>query len=388
MKKIFTVLIALFPVLSVYSAYIPSVSIADLGLIITTLFIIIEKFCIKKKLKFNLNKFLMPIFLFFIYIIISFLIQLILDSGVEILSTIRFLLYILILIMGFDYFDFKFGIKILKYATLIISIYTIIQFSFFIILHVTLPWRVPGLKVMDESFILKEASTYYLTFYRPTGVFLEPTHLVQYIFVYLVYILFRVDSKLDLKNAIIISTAIVCSGSSLGMFLLIVTWGMWAIRKAFNRNLKISFILGSIVACIILVIISPIVLKLPYIEKIFTRVITDGGLNGAAVGYRFKSLELILENHIPTIYRIIGYGRGTNDVYMTAIPYLIYCNGIIGFGIYLWMMVNLIVKTKYFPRALAIIILITSTGSEMIINFGVLFYTMYIISGEFYRRKV
>ncbi|CUN15857.1 hypothetical protein [Turicibacter sanguinis] len=379
MRNIFTILVVLFPILSVYSSGIPNMSTADLLLIFVVPLILLEKFINNHRVITRYIKILRPICIFLLYLGVTLCIQVMIESQVEVLSTIRFMLYIIALIIGVEMFNFKLGLKILKYVTIIISIYTILQFTVFMLFHTTLPWRIPGLVIMDSNFIAKEMSEYYLLFYRPTGIFLEPTHLVQYIYVYLIYSLFSI--QLNYKEALLISVAIVVSGSSLGMIVLLLIWGIWLLsvigkKRILKKHIIIAIVIGSIV-----VVSIPYLLNLPYISKIFTRVIGDGSLNGAAVGYRFDSLTVVLDSNMPFIYRLIGYGRGTNTVYMTGIPYLIYCNGIIGLIIYLWIIGISILKNRGFFKILAIVVLFTSIGSEMIINFGILFYMMFIYQG-------
>lgn len=379
MIKLFTGLIIMFPILSVYSTSINSLSVADF-LLILCLPIMTIKYI---RGGYKLVKRIIPISIFLYYIVFTMLIQILFSTNVSIISTIRFCIYIYALIIGRSIFDINYALKLLKITTITISIYVIIQFLFFKVFNTTLPWRVPGLRVMDESFILKESGIYYYKFYRPTGIFLEPTHLVQYLFVYLIYGLFRIEKykKLDWIINMLIGIAIVLSGSSLGMIALLIILIIWCIYKVDVKKTKWKSLLLIISSFLILIIIIPIIIKLPYIEKIFTRVIGENGLNGAAMGYRFNSLSILFQENITTLFRMIGYGRGTNTVYFTAIPYLIYCNGILGVLIYLWINVNGIIYIKGYKKILLIVVFIISIGSEMIINFGVLFYYIIIFDG-------
>lgn len=119
--------------------------------------------------------------------------------GCKFFSTLRYSLFLVVVICFQDYFDFEQGIKLLGIITIVVSVYVILQYMSVHMIGRTLPWRIPGLPIMDNNFILKEQTSYYLAFYRPTGVFCEPTHYSQYCLIYPCYLLFA-EENINRKN--------------------------------------------------------------------------------------------------------------------------------------------------------------------------------------------
>jgi len=340
-------------------------------LVLTIPFFLIHFF--SKKHKFN--KKTAPVLFFIYYISVTLLIQLALHTDVGLLSTIRYVLFLVFLLLAFRYFDFKLGIKTLKITTLLISVYVIIQFLYFFILNRTLPWYIPFLKVMDNSFILKEQSEYYLTFYRPTGIFLEPTHFAQYCVVYLVYLLFsNIKEKIKVVEVLIITAAIIASGSSLGLIFIVFVFTLWFIVKQWNgiSPIKLMVTLISVVIAIFMIF------KLDYFQNTINRMITENGFNGAAVGYRFDSLSLFIQEDFSLLQWFIGSGRGSEEAYLTGIFYLLYTNGFLGLLLYFLICFSAMKNSDMFGKVMVISTLILSIGSEFVGNFGILFYFSFI----------
>lgn len=374
MKKIFTLVIVLLPILSIYETFVPNLSYGDAILII--LFpIFLSRIIIRKHLILSKQK--TPIVVFLLYIFISFMLQIMLNTGVEVLSTFRYLLYLLYLLIAFDEFDFNYGIKALGKVTIAISVYVIVQFLYFYIFATTLPWYIFGTNVMDYGIIARENSDYYLTFYRPTGLFMEPTHFAQYVVVYLTFLLlFNFQEKPKIVSITIISIALLVSASSLGFIYLLLIWLLWFILK---QKYKVS--IKSILLTITLVFfLTQVIMSVEYFEKIITRVFVDKSFSGAAVGYRFNSLIFFKETDIPLVNWLIGFGRGTEKSYFTGVFYFLINNGIIGLLIYFWITMNAFFTNRGFFRWLTLIVFVLSIGSEFIANFGILYYYSFIYS--------
>lgn len=382
LKKIYTILIVFFPILSVYQTIINKISFADL--IMMVLFPILLFFIVKNN-KIIFRKENKKIIVFIIYLILTMLIQSILNTGVNIISTIRFIMYMLLLIIGNEYFDLKFGIKVIKILTLLISIYVILQYFTFVMFNKTLPWYIKSFNIMDENFVTKANSANYLEFYRPTGIFMEPTHYAQYALVYFIYLLFSKDKVRHRGIQILIIVAgILCSGSSMGLIIILIAILIMLFNnKTFNTTKKFLIIFMMIFGIYF-------ILKIPYFNKIVTRVIGTEStelFSGAAMGYRFNGATDFLSEKKSLIDITIGTGRGTEQSYLTGVFYLLKNNGLIGLIIYLDFALYMIKKSESYNRALAIEILLISFGSEIIVNYGILFYYCFIIQKDEIREE-
>lgn len=373
MKKLFTLLVVIYPILSVYATPISKLSVADLLMSILFPFFLFNFFKVKNKIT---STFIL-VGSFIYYILITLFLQIAIDTDVGILSTLRYALYLFCLILSFRYFDSKLGIKLLQVITLSMSVYVIFQFTTYIVFSITLPWSIPGFEVIDENFVLLKQSEYYLTYYRPTGVFLEPTHFAQYCVVYLIYMLFHnIRNKINLLKALVVTSAIVASGSSLGLIFIVFIWTIWFIRRQMHRFSPLILVCTALLLIIIVESLS----NIDYFQNYITRLITDNGINGAAVGYRFNSVSVFFDKEIPIINWLIGFGRSSEDVYYTGIFYFLNANGIIGLLLFILICINAALRGNDFGKWLAITVLMLSIGSEFVCNFGILYYFAFIYS--------
>ena len=381
MKKIFTIIIVFFPILSVYETFIPRLSYGD-AILLLLFPVFIMRLMKNGFIKINRSKSI--IFIFLLYLLVTFLIQIMLNTGVEFLSTIRYILYLFYLLISFENFDFEYGIKVIEKLTLIISVYVIIQFATYILFSRTLPWYISASSVIDQNFIIIESRDYYLTFYRPTGVFMEPTHFAQFTVVYLTYILLaQIDKKTEYFKALLVTFAVLASGSSLGLIFLIVVWGLWFILKQKNKFSATKIVLLVIAFALMI----PLMFSIEYFENIISRMIVDKSFSGAAVGYRFSSLEYFKTADIPIINWLVGFGRGTEKKYFTGIFYFLANNGIIGLLIYLTIIIDTFIHYSKYGRWLTLIVFILSIGSEFIANFGVLFYLSFVFTSSNQKKE-
>lgn len=372
-RKIYALLIVMFPILSVYSSGINSLSIADFLLILVFIFGISIFFLSEKKIRVE-N---IVLLILSMYILAIFSIQYTEFADVSLFSTFRYLLYLLTIIFLYEQFDILYALKVLRYLTVIVSIYIIIQFIFFKLFTIILPNYLSFLSIMDQNFLVENRNMYFLQFYRPTSIFLEPTHYVQFCLPYLFIILFDKERKNNIE-AIIIVLGILVSGSSLG-FIMILGFMFFKFIYWIIDGLSVKTFLVLLVFLVLGVYLFNTV---PYLTQIVDRMrAEDGSFRGAAVGYRFNNINEIIKGNL-----FIGRGRGTEEGYLPAVFYIINAHGFIGLLLYiLYFLVSSINKTKI-GKAYLIIVCCLSIGSEYIINFGLLYYMLlskYFVKDEF-----
>lgn len=373
MKKLFTILIVFFPILSIYVTFIPNLSIADLLLSIIVFPLIIGS--IRNKI--NIRKSHWPIYLFFFYILLTLLIQILNSTGVGIFSTIRYLIYILTIPLCFHFFDFRLGIKVINKVTNLVSIYVIVQFVAFLFFSIILPWKIPGLPLVDPKFA-EAGDQFFFMFYRPTGVFLEPTHFAQYAVVSLsFYFTQNIYFSGKIHKVLLPTLGILASASSLGFFALIILYGFWVWKKNIIKFNFAKLIMLISIFLTVLIYISQIDYFRHIIERVFGG---EGESFGAAFGYRFNSVEYFLNTKLSVLDWLIGKGRSSEEVYFTGLFYFLNANGIIGVLIYILLMIIMIKYSKQMGKALLILAFLLSTGSEFVANFGILFYLAFALS--------
>lgn len=376
-ESIYAIVIAIYPILSIYATPIENLSIADFLLVFLSIALTIRLLNHPKRISIETKKINYVFLLFFFYILLSFIVQLLLKTGVGFLSTFRYLLYLYALIVFTKLFDFSLAVKILGFFVIASSIYVIIQFIALRFFSIVLPWHISFLKVIDQSFDQLVSSAYYLEYHRPTGFFYEPTHFSQYCLTYICYLLFVSKNKSKWLWIVVVSIAILCCGSSAGLFMLAIAFALFIFESLFEKRklLQTTFIIA--ISLIGLFLVATI----PYFSTIVNRVFTNGGFSGAAVGYRFDSIKTLFDGSRTLTQLLFGTGRGTeNGHYFTAIFYIINAHGFIGLFIYVLIFIVTFIccKSKYVRNAL-ILIFVVSIGSEMICNFGVLTYFSFLI---------
>lgn len=374
LKKIFTWVIVLYPLISVYSTGIPSLSIADAVLIVLSIALLFNgKYRIKIPI---ISK---SFALFLAYILLTFIIQII-CWDVSFFSTLRYSLFLVVVICFQDYFDFEQGIKLLGIITIVVSVYVILQYMSVHMIGRTLPWRIPGLPIMDNNFILKEQTSYYLAFYRPTGVFCEPTHYSQYCLIYPCYLLFAEENINRKKwiSIVIIVCGIICSGSSAGLFMLAGIFCFYYVKYICKGKINVQLI----VLTIMIVFAGVYVVKSPELYKIVSKLIPEDNSNiSVSVGYRFNSIANIFNGNRSFVEIMFGSGRGSQSEYFTAIFYILYAHGFVGLILFvnIFMQVRMHCGTS-FQKVTLWIVLLMAIGSEMVVNFGIMTYFIFILT--------
>ncbi|MEM6190613.1 hypothetical protein [Shewanella scandinavica] len=365
-RTLFTWIIVLFPILAIYASPIAKVSIGDIALFLTLPVVCLRYFFGRKSV---FSKVQFTVILFVLYIAVAFLIQIFSDFPVEFISTARYIFFLLVLIFGYDYFDSKSALKYITAISVVLSVWVMFQFISFYFFTIIIPWNIPFLPVIDNKFIEVVNEPYFLQYYRPTGVFYEPTHFVQYTLIALIANVV-VPSFRSASKRFILIMAIIMSASSLGLIALILVF----LYKVFIVDgLKISPIY-ILLFLALLIVITPLLSSIEYFSFIVTRVIDveSGGL-GPAFGYRFDSLKELFTN-TDIIKWLFGTGRGSEDAYFTGIFYLLNSIGLIGLILYFAIIVCIVRKSNQFGKMLAIIVFLLSFGSEIVANYGLLFY--------------
>lgn len=368
---LYTYLIVLFPILSVYYSGIPSISIADLLLII--FFILAIPILLSEKV--YLLKESIPILVLVLYIIFNTIINIIFVShSISLLSNLRYILYLLCLLFMYKYFDIETGIKVLRLFTMLATVYIIIQFLFFNVFGVVLPSYIPGLAIMDNNFLIENRNQFFYEYYRPTSFFLEPTHYVQYCLPYISILFFSEGKmgKITVIETILVILGIVCSGSSVGFIML----ALLVLLKSLSY-LKNDISLKKIVLLVSLLLISLVLYNnVPMIQNSLMRMKSeDGTFTGAAVQYRFNN---VLDNIRDSGSLILGSGRGSEEGYLTGFFYTLNSLGLIGVSIYIISFITFYYYSNRVGRNMIIIIFVLFIGSEYIVNFGILYYFSFI----------
>lgn len=197
--------------------------------------------------------------------------------------------------------------------------------------------------------------------YRPSCIFIEPSHYVQYVTVALISVLFPNEgSAVSIKKAIFISFGMIITISSTGIALVLIFWSIYICKEMFYGKRKsrvyVLLLLPLLIGMFILMASSNSLLGV-YIQRILPSNFVS---TVAEQGDRFWSMRYL--NDFNQMERIIGRGMGTEPaVYFTGYTRTLYCRGIIGvISIYL-IVIDCFRKTTGFSK-------------WMCVAYGLLFY--------------
>ncbi|SDA30813.1 hypothetical protein SAMN02910447_03267 [Ruminococcus sp. YE71] len=381
-SRLYIWIVFLTPFLSVYG-------LKSLGLDFGTLSLIIAfmVMCIKKKLAINFPKFdlwgvyivylLLGIVLYEINIIPSFV------SSTSIITRAgKYILLILILLFSIknDFFEYEYVIsvyiKLSLLACMFILVQTIAFYLFGRIIHGYLPF-----------FLYAETYESQLTvgigtLYRPTSFFYEPSHFSQYCGMALPIILFKYGEtdKRKYWYAIIVTLSIIASTSGMGIFLAGLVWIIWMMTESniINRTLNVK----KIILATIIISVSYLFVVSDYGNKVTSRLIgKNTGLS--AFDARTGSFEDIVQMDFWSLLFGNCYGNVIENKYMTSWIFNIWCLGIVGSLIILFLYFFCF-KDAY-RKEIKIIVLINIISSFLGTTFMGVYFLIYffvILSGN------
>ena len=358
-NKAVSIVITLFPILSVYGLY--GVDFGTMAVICVSLFILL------KKEKITLYK--SPLQILFIYIAILTPILLLSSHicGLDKLPTVFrvFLRYGKLLILLFlvfnlginKYFKLDYAFKVMKYAVYINTIFIVIQWISYKFLNYPLinPLLPFGINSDGSSFIVT-----FRTLYRPSAFFGEPAYLAQYFFIFLCYTLFAPNLKVNNR---IIDTSVA------GVGIILSTSGMGIVGLVM---LLIVFLLKMII-CIILTGLVISLYNTNFMQLILSR-ITDGGAIESRVGTGYK-----IFGALPLQFMLFGCGFGNVPVgvYLDGIEYSLICIGIFGTIILFFLLLKNLKKSVFWIKMLTLtflgLLLISQsfTATNLIVYFTI-----------------
>lgn len=383
MKKLFTALIVMLPIITVYKSPIKGI---DLGTFIFILLSFIIIYYSKGKI-FVIK----PLFVFLVYIILSTLVSILIQGNIEsymiMLRTGKFVLLIfLILFMGYkELFDSDFGFKMLKIINILAVIYIILQVISYKFFKVLLPTGILSLVTSDVYYQLDYQSVA-ANFYRPSSFFIEPAYFSQYVLLYLCYSIFGGNGTGVVKNwklAVFISSGIILSGSGQGILLVVTIWGIWFLSTLGLSKLNLKKISMLMTISFMSIFIMKYLLQTEVVSKALLRVFSDNTAGGGNAvlsrvgGYAYFYM-------LPNIFKFIGMGYGNvpTGVYFNSASYTLYCSGILGAVIVLYILWSSFIKGKRFQRVFVIIFFILIMGANVFTAASICFYFSFIYANE------
>lgn len=310
--KIFAVIIVLMPLLNSYSISGMPGSLADLGLVIITILILMSK-------KIKSSKTSRCFVGYLVFLVINCSIYMIMAQNISenLKYYIRNIMYITIIIFGVvELGDLIYGIRALRIASLITCAYCWLQLVGMKLLNVYFPSYLPFLEHradldIEDSYL---AGTY---FYRPHSLFAEPSIFCEYIIIYLVLLLtykeidkvFK-DNKLGFTpflEAVFVTATCMITGSTTGIVTAAVVWSLYFVTKI--RRGKIDFRLWYITLIPVLMAGSYYIVRMSVFQIFIQRTFID---RSAIIG-RLGAIENLMDANMKQM--IFGRGIAFEEVY-------------------------------------------------------------------------
>lgn len=374
--RIYTTLISLFPVLSMYSSGFPGINLGEILLIVFLVFSTL----LNKKVE-NTNNSANVLIIFAWYVIVSSLISILVVDSSQFSNVlpriIRFLFYLFVIFYSSrKFFSIEYASKFIKYISVLATIYILIQNigyrAFGIILKGFLP-MVPLYTSQYETF--DYASMYDMLFYRPTSFFLEPAHYSQYVLIGLVTFLFKGELyKKNISLAIFLTIGVLLSTSGQGLIIACFVWLVFICNLIFGkRKIGKKRILG-LFFLMIFVISAPVIISSNIVQDNLSRFMATG--SNTALTARTEGYVAYLK--VDNIYiKIFGAGFGNTPFgyWFSGVSYILYCLGFFGliFLVGIFAKYYIGAKNNNYTKMVVLVSFILSVSAEIINSYWIVF---------------
>jgi len=395
-NRLLTSIIVLLPVLNIYSSPISGVGVGDIAIACCVPYL--AYIFIKNKVV--LNKCCYALFLFYLYCILTTFINVgingydLKDAATRLL-VLSFYVVTILLITSTCSFNIEEGFKLYSIMAVVIALIVLAQTIAFKFFNKNLYFLIPGLSYNQSSLAtydlyVAQYDAMYLYSFRPTAIFLEPSHIALYLLLPLYYLLNRqIISHKQWVIIVIISIGVVLSSSGTGYLVLLIAWGLFIIKVLINNKNA-----GTSLTIIGLTIVAIIVISAtPYFETILFRLRDFGSGSESSINVRLlKGFSLF--GRLPIMQQLFGMGCGTYNSfvqllhkagetiesyeYMSSISYILCSTGIFGAILYAKFCAN-VIKYKTYLQSGGLLLLLLGmyfTGSILFSCYDFIYYIL------------
>lgn len=379
-KKIFTLMIVSFPILSVYNTGIATLTFADIFLLGLFPFFLFLFGMSNKRVKISWILLLITLLIFFQMLIYLLLGKI--DSS-EVLTTLRIVLYYFTLsFFCNEFFNLKFGIRCYKVTTIIASLLYIIQFIFLKIFNVFIPGTIPGFSTaVDEYNIIMTTHSWTSDAYaRPRSLFSEPSHFAIYVSLCLAILLLQDETK-NWKIISIITIAMLLSGSGMAIILCFIIYLFYIISNL--KKITIKKIVYTIICILISLPLFGAYITTDSFEIFFNRTFiekdsTEGRFGNFIDSFHFdKNVDEVMFGE--GMYKIADV---EGQKYITSIPRVYTYFGLLGFSIFTIIVLYLFKNLKGLNWISWTILFFISFAGEILFHNLFFVFAPYIIKEE------
>lgn len=348
--------IVLLPIFFAYATPVPSLTVGDLYLVITTLLYVINR-----KLQFQKS-----LLLIIIYIVILTFVRYSTLSNPN--TSLRYLVYLFIISIMPSLTAYKgYALKLLERVSIIAGVLLVIQYFLLKIAGIYLPGILTFMPLMDPSMRDYGTVVSIINSGRCMSFFVEPSHFAIYMLLFIAVTLFRSEngSLKDIKLAGFATLSVILSASFTGILCSIILWGSWLLLSTKNKLLSYSTTISII---IIISLITIIFLHSSAGSYILNQETYERQSEGRFEGFEF--VQEVVERMDSSIFL---FGQGMIDmaeeIYLSGWPRLFMYFGIVGTVVYIISFIGC-VNFNSLSMLLICLVAVLMIGTEM--NFGYL----------------
>lgn len=371
--ELFSWLIAFAPWLSIYATFIPGISVADFFLMLFVIYSLLFNF---NKMKIRVNY--IWIIIFIIYLILStFIASINLNSmyyGNIFTRFIKFIFYSYIIIILFPLFLNKEELfKGIRFLVIFSCIVILIQYIAYYLIGVYLEFKIPFFSYANEVTESVNFAKIQMLSFRPSSIFLEPSHFSVFSILYLGILLFQSNENITIWiESILVSIAILLSVSSSALILIVFYWAIYIVKSMLKWKSLYTPFKVFLFFVIVFAILFPIFRNSPHLYQALERILD---LNSAAVTGRINAGQNLVDS-LEGMNKLFGVGFGNlpKYIYFNSIFYLLYCSGYVGIILFLCVLFSLFKSTRLLGKITILTIIMLSFSSPIVISINFVTY--------------
>lgn len=376
-RKLFCTTLILLPLLKLYGISAIGGTFADYTLIIMVIIMLVKQGKNVFILTGNRNSIeFIPIMICVIFNIF-FTWNFSFEIGNQIIYWMRYILYYFVLIYGIKkYYSVEIGYKVYEIASIISTIFLIIQYLAYIFMNRIILGQFGPLALTD----LKQHKQFYDTYaaynlFRPESFFSEPSHYATFICGFLLICSMRQINKKNILIMAFCSLGILLSGSTTGLCGAVFVWTLFSLRLMKQKNSIVYLLPIIVIAVVVFLFVSQTVSFQIMMQRTFN--------SRDAIKSRFDWVDSLHILRSPLTW-MFGYGSSSDVIELTGwIPgwaIILVQYGIIGIALFVLSYMLLFMYSNKNGKIILVYFMMMGLGTELVADEYVLVLLPFVIN--------
>lgn len=376
-RKLFCTILILQPLLKLYGIGVIGGTFADYTLIIMVIIMLIKQGKNVFKLTGKKNSIEFISIMLCVILNIFFTWNFSFEIGNQIIYWIRYILYYFVLIYGIKkYYSVETGYKIYEIASIISTIFLIIQYLAYIFMNRIILGQFGPLALTD----LKQHKQFYDTYatynlFRPESFFSEPSHYATFICGFLLICSMRQINKKNILIMAFCSLGILLSGSTTGLCGAVFVWTLFSLRLMKQKNSIVYLLPIIVIAVVVFLFVSQTVSFQIMMQRTFN--------SRDAIKSRFDWVDSLHILRSPLTW-MFGYGSSSDVIELTGwIPgwaIILVQYGIIGIALFMLSYMLLFLHSNKNGKIILVYFMMMGIGTELVADEYVLVLLPFVIN--------